>query len=708
MSDANTDSTTGGPLVVGAPGTGLGPTEPARREDVRAAAMRPVLERPRWWWPTVGVLAAIVVLGLVAWVVQLAGGLGAAGYNNKAFWAVYEADLVAFIGVSYGGAVVSAIQRHTNAAWRAPLTRIAEATALVTLPVGMLFIIPHLGSPWSVWELVWPPYWNVSSPILWDFFAVSTYLLATAVFFYLPMIPDSAISRGLLGPEHTGLHARACRRMYKAFSGQWVGGDRQRRLLHGAMGLMAIMIIPLAVSVHSVLSFAFASSSRAGYAETIFPVYFVVAALYSGVGLVVLAAAAMRRLWHLEAFIHPRHFVRLGFLLVAFGAAYLYLTFTEYLVDGYAGTSDAAAWVRQILIGRYWIPFWIYFVAAGLVPLLIMANRRTRTTKGVVAASGFVVAAMWVKRLVIVIPPATEPLVHTPVTASSLLSGNWGTYHFTWVPISITLAATAAIPLLLLILFRFVPVLAIAEMEELAGLDEAPAPVVAPAVAGLPVAKPWLDGRPTVPLSSAFRGHVSSSHARPRRAAFGAGLLGVLIAGGIVLGVVSTARAATRAPLLHVSATQLSHGTRGVELLATLEHPAGASQPAGKTASLRGISVSFSVRLGEFAGAPPLTLGTATTNAAGRALLSYQPTWTGPQVIVATATSSAGTVIASATTRFTAITAAHPFAGAIEAVRPDGKIGQAVVAVLLVVVGLLWITLVAVVVRVRLGLAAAR
>ncbi|MDA8357389.1 MAG: polysulfide reductase NrfD [Actinomycetota bacterium] len=441
---------------------------PAVLEDVRAAAMRPVLETPRWWWPTVGALGALVLLGIAAWVVQVADGLGVAGYNNQAFWAVYEADLVAFIGVSYGGAVVSAVLRITKATWRAPLTRIAEATALVTLPVGMLFIVPHLGSPWRIWELVWPPYWNLSSPILWDFFAVSTYLLATAVFFYLPLIPDSAVAKGWLGPERRGLRARFCRRLYQALGGRWRGSTSDRRLLHGAIGLVAVMIIPMAVSVHSVLSFAFASSSRAGYLETIFPVYFVVAALYTGIALVVLSIAACRRLYHLEAFVHPRHFVRLGFLLAAFGAAYLYLTFTEYLIDGYSGTIDNAAWVRQVLVGRYWIPFWFYFVAAGLLPLLIIALRRLRTAKGVVVASGLVVFAMWVKRLVIVIPPATEPLVRSPLAATGVLAQDWGTYHFTWVPISVTVAATAAIPLALLVLFRFVPVLPVTEMEELA------------------------------------------------------------------------------------------------------------------------------------------------------------------------------------------------------------------------------------------------
>ena len=436
--------------------------------DLRAVAMRPVLETPRWWWPSIGVLTVIVLGGIAAWIYQVANGLGTAGYNDGAFWAIYEANLVTFIGVSYGGAVVSAILRLTHAAWRAPLTRIAEATALVTLPIGMVFIIPHLGDPSRIWELVWPPYWNLTSPILWDFFAVSTYLLATIVFFYLPLVPDAAIALERFDDEVPSTRVKVRKSLYRVLVGRFGGTPYERRRLNGAIGLIAIMIIPMAVSVHSVLSFAFASSSRAGYMETILPVYFVVAALYSGVALVVLTVAASRKLFHLEAFVTPRHFVRLGFLMIAFGAAYLYLTFTEYLIDGYSGTAGASAWVYQIVVGRYAIPFWIYFVAGGIAPLFIMMFRRFRTTSGVVVASFLVVAALWIKRLVIVIPPATEPLVNSPLAKGGVLAGNWGTYHFTWVPISITIAATAAIPLLLLVVFRFVPILSMAEMEELA------------------------------------------------------------------------------------------------------------------------------------------------------------------------------------------------------------------------------------------------
>ena len=444
------------------------PAEHRVDHELRSAVLRPVLETPRWWWPSILVLGAVVVLGIVAWIFQLAHGLGSAGYNNGAFWGIYESNLVAFIGVSYGGAVVSAILRLTHQGWRAPLTRIAEATALVTLPIGMIFIIPHLGNPGKIWELIWPPYWNLSSPILWDFFAVSTYLMATIVFFYLPLVPDAQVVLTQLDAEVPSTRVRVRQTLYRVLVGRFGGTPTERRRLNGSIGLLAIMIIPMAVSVHSVLSFAFASSSRPGYMETILPVYFVVAALYSGVALVVLSVAAVRKLYHLESYISSRHFVRLGFLMIAFGAAYLYLTFTEYLIDGYSNTAGPAAWVYQIIAGRYWVPFWFYFVAGGLVPILIMAIKPLRTMTGVTVASVLVVLSLWVKRLVIVIPPATEPIVRAATKGSGAVSGLWGTFHFTWVPISITVAATAAIPLLLLIVFRFVPALSVTEMEEVA------------------------------------------------------------------------------------------------------------------------------------------------------------------------------------------------------------------------------------------------
>ena len=432
----------------------------------REASLRPFAQPSRAWWLVVGALSAVVMTGIAAWVVQLRGGMGVAGYSDQAFWAIYIADVVTFIGVSYGGAVVSAILRLTGATWRAPLTRLAEGTAVVTVLIGAALIIPHIGNPILLWELVTRP--NLSAPVFWDFVAVMTYTAASIVFFALPLVPDMAV----LGQEHGNRLSRRRARLYAAVSRGWVGAQRQRRVLAGALGLVSIMIIPLAVSVHSVLAWAFATTSRPWWHESIWAPQFVVAALYSGVALVILVVAGFRRGYHLEGLITERHFIRLGFILATFSATYIYLTFADLLPGAYVADHGTAAVFAELLVGRLAIWFWLFAVVGGLLPLLLVALPWTRNIRGMVVAAILVVPMMWLKRILMVVGPATYDTV----------TGAFGRYHFTWVPVAITLAATAAIPLLLMLLFRVVPLLSIDEIEEINEAEaEASTPKATPA-----------------------------------------------------------------------------------------------------------------------------------------------------------------------------------------------------------------------------------
>ena len=398
----------------------------------------------------------MVGAGIAAWVVQLKGGMGVAGYNDHAFWAIYIADVVTFIGVSYGGAVVSAILRLTGATWRAPLTRLAEGTAVVTVLIGAALIIPHIANPIRLFELVTRP--NLSAPVFWDFVAVMTYTFGSIVFFALPLVPDMAI----LHADHAQRLGRRRASLYAYVSRGWVGAPRQRRVLAGALGLVSIMIIPLAVSVHSVLAWAFASTSRPWWHESIWAPQFVVAALYSGVALVILVVAGFRRGYHLQGLITPRHFVRLGFILATLSATYIYLTFADLLPGAYVADRGTAAVFTELLVGRLALWFWMFAVVGGLLPLLLVALPWTRNVPGMVIAATLVVPMMWLKRILMVVGPATYDTV----------TGTFGSYHFTWVPVAITLAATAAIPLLLMLLFRVVPLLSIDEIEEIDAMQE--------------------------------------------------------------------------------------------------------------------------------------------------------------------------------------------------------------------------------------------
>ncbi|MFZ2227125.1 MAG: NrfD/PsrC family molybdoenzyme membrane anchor subunit [Candidatus Nanopelagicaceae bacterium] len=425
-------------------------TDQLMQPSAQEASLRPFKKASKKFWIAIGLLSAVVALGIVAWIVQLREGMGVAGFSNRSFWAIDLTNVVTIIGVSYGGAVISAILLLTGASWRAPLARIAEGMAVVTVIIGAAFVFPHLGRPDRLMYMILQP--NFRSPVFWDFVAITTYMFASFVFFFLPLIPDMAILRNK-HPEELG---RGRRLLYRICSQGWISSPKQHRILRGAIGVVAILIIPLAVSVHSVLSWAFALVSRPGWHESIWAPYFVIAALYSGVALVVVITAGFRRGYHLEAFITERHFVRLGFLMAALGATYLYLTFADILPGAYVGERGVAEVVHDTLVGDYAISFWTFIFAGAILPILLVALPQTRNTAGMVVAATLIVIAMWLKRLVMV----SETSHYDQLTRSF---GQY--YQFTWVSISITLAGVAAIPLMLMLLFRVVPILAIDEID---------------------------------------------------------------------------------------------------------------------------------------------------------------------------------------------------------------------------------------------------
>ena len=641
--------------------------------DAREASLRPFGRPSRTWWLAILALSLVVLTGIAAWVVQLRGGMGVAGYSDQAFWAIYIADVVTFIGVSYGGAVVSAILRLTGATWRAPLTRLAEGTAVVTVLIGAALIVPHIGNPILLWELVTQP--NLSAPVYWDFVAVMTYTAASIVFFALPLVPDMAI----LGKEHGQRLGRRRARLYATVSRGWVGALQQRRVLAGALGLVSIMIIPLAVSVHSVLAWAFATTSRPWWHESIWAPQFVVAALYSGVALVILVVAGFRRGYHLEGLITERHFVRLGFILATLSATYIYLTFADLLPGAYVADHGTAAVFAELLVGRLAPWFWLFAVVGGLLPLLLVALPWTRNMRGMVVAATLVVPMMWLKRILMVVGPATY----------DTMTGAFGRYHFTWVPVAITLAATAAIPLLLMLLFRVVPLLSIEEIEEAEG--------------GTPIAtataRPGAGPNEPADHDSRLVGATGSA-AHRIGGALGvlllAALLGAFGVGAATPASATPARAGQGAPTITVT---------GLEAGGLMELSAALTGPGGHP--LADAEVAFAFTTTQF-GTPGRTvpLGLVTTDEAGIARLTlggdvdhlYQPTSKGPQEFIASY-AAAGTQPVTASTTVEVTVARSNYDPAPP--KPLAGVGNVLVVALFAIVAAIWLTLAAQVVRVR-------
>jgi Ni/Fe-hydrogenase subunit HybB-like protein len=649
--------------------------------EARKAVLRPFGKTGWFYKGLLTVLSVVVLVGLYAFYVQLREGMGVAGYNNRAFWAIYIADAITFIGVSYGGAVISAVLRLTGAEWRAPLTRLAEGMAVVTVLVGTALIVPHLGRPLMVWKMLTQP--NISSPELWDFIAVTTYIVGSIVFFVLPLVPDMAIVRNA-NPDELG---RFRLWLYKTVSRNWVGSLRQRKTLRGALGLISVVIIPLAVSVHSVLSWDFSLVTRPWWHESIWAPYFVVAALYSGVALVILVVAAFRRAYHLEAIITQRHFVRLGFIMAAFAATYLYLTFADMLPGAYVDEPATASIFYELIVGRYAVYFWTFFVGGGLLPLLLVALPWTRNVTGMVIAAAVVIPSMWLKRMLMVVAPANFDRV----------TEAFGDFRPTWVSGAITLAAVAAVPLGLMLLFRVVPLVSIEELDEVSGAHDEPgekdgketgeeagkateaAEVTAPQAAGTKARRVADPGRPSGRRRWLFRA---------------AGSLAVvgLAVGALGLGGATPASAADKKPVKKPAVIALTGQDTGkeVQLTATVTVD---NKPLPK------VKVDFQQASSTYKIAKFVPIGTVTTDAKGVASLMYKSPVDGSQNFTVKFAGDALTAPATANATVDVQKVQFVFDRSEEPALLSG-VGRTMVGVLLGVVVVVWLTLIAQVIRV--------
>ncbi|HEX9437267.1 MAG TPA: NrfD/PsrC family molybdoenzyme membrane anchor subunit [Candidatus Limnocylindria bacterium] len=430
-------------------------------------ALWPIGKGDRNFWIAVVILSATVAAGIAAWIYQLQNGLWVTGLNQKVSWGFYIINCVFFIGISYGGAITSAILRLTNAKWRAPLTRLAEATAVAALLVGAVYPIIDLGRPDRFLNVI--RYAQVGSPIVWDLVAIGTYTVASFIFLYLPLIPDLAVAREALGGRR-----RVLSPLYRILALGWRGTPPQHRALARGIGIMAVLIIPLAVSVHSVLAWLFAVTVRAEWHSTIFAPLFVLGAMFSGVAAVILVIAALRRVYGLEAFITAKHFRYLSYLLVALGLAYVYFMVSEYLTEGYVFAENTTPVLESLFTGAYAPAFWTFSIGGLVLPIALAAMPGRFPIARASIASLLVVAGMWLKRFLIVVPGMANPIV----------PWDWGRYQPTWVEIAITAGSAAAIPLMLIVFFRFFPVMSIHEMDEVEGTHEVAVTRRAPAFAG--------------------------------------------------------------------------------------------------------------------------------------------------------------------------------------------------------------------------------
>lgn len=419
--------------------------------DQGGPLLGPLVQSGFGYYAFVASLLILVGLGVYAYYTQLEFGLGVTGMRNMVLWGIYISNFVFFIGISHAGTLISAVLRISGAEWRRPITRMAESITVMALIIGAMFPVIDLGRPDRLLNLIM--YGRIQSPIIWDFISIATYLTGSIVYLYLPLIPDIAECRDKLD-RVSGVR----KWIYSKLSLSWVNNYEQRKILQKCISIMAVLIIPIAVSVHTVVSWIFGMTLRVGWHSAIYGPYFVVGAIFSGIATIIVAMGFFRKVYHLENYITVKHFKYLGYLLLTLDVALVYFTISEYLTVGYAGGVLETAWLESLFFGQYSTLFWSMFIAGFIIPAFIIGIPKTRTVLWIVIAAVLADIGMYIERYLIVIPTlATPEIPHL---------GHVGTYSPTWVELAITAGAFAGFVLLYTLFSKFFPIVSSWELAE--------------------------------------------------------------------------------------------------------------------------------------------------------------------------------------------------------------------------------------------------
>ena len=422
----------------------------ATTDDVLRTIGRP----GRAYAAAVAGLLAVLAVAAAAFARQVGTGLGVAGYQPPILWGVYITNFVFWIGITHSGTLISAVLFLFRARWRTGVARASEAMTVFAIMTGALFPIIHLGRPWVFYWLM--PYpnarelWvNFRSPIIWDLFAIMTYLTVSVVFLYVGLLPDIATARDRIRDWR--------RHVYRLLALGWSGSDREWHHYRSLYGLLAALAVPLAVSVHSVVSWDFATTLLPGWHSTIFGPYFVAGAIFSGVAMMITLLAPMRTLLGLERYMQTRHFDNLGKLLVVLSLVMTYAYGMEFFIAWYSGNpfEQGAYWAR--LTGPYAPLTWTMLACNSAVPLVLIARRVRTNLPALFAVAILVNVGMWLERYVIVVSSL----------AREFDPANWtGLYDPTWVEWAITAGSFALFGLLFLVFVKLFPPIAMHEIKE--------------------------------------------------------------------------------------------------------------------------------------------------------------------------------------------------------------------------------------------------
>lgn len=412
--------------------------------------MRRFTTKEKIW---IGIFLLIILWGLLGFIYMAVEGHHVTGMRDNVFWGLYIANFAYFIGISYGCALILGALRLFKVQWRLPLTRIIESVMLITAIIGPPFIILCMGRLDRLHHLLF--YGRIQSPIIWDVIAISTYIVGALLFLYLALVRDFAILRD----NKEWVMKKWRKKMYTFFSAGFVNTPRQKKILNFSIDTLAMIIIPVAVIVSSVLAWIFGLTLRPGWHSSIFGPYFVVASIFTAIAVLICMMWFFRSNMKLSDYITELHFKRMATLLFVAGAIYAYFTFSEYLTGWFSAKKLEGELIHKMFDfsgnGYGWMFLFSTFIGI-IVPLVITGIPKFKTIKNITFASIIVVLAMWVKRYLVIVPTLETPNIPIQDFRPEYLN-----YIPTWVEWSATLAAVSFFFLALLLLTKFYPIIPI-------------------------------------------------------------------------------------------------------------------------------------------------------------------------------------------------------------------------------------------------------
>jgi Ni/Fe-hydrogenase subunit HybB-like protein len=416
----------------------------------------PQLEKTsRWWYITFFAFLAIFLFGIYGLYRQIADGHIITGMRDNVVWGVYIVNFIFFMGLSYAGALISGILHLFKSNWRAPIIRMAELITIISLMIGPVFILFCIGRLERLPFLIAYP--RIQSPITWDVIAISTDLIGCILFLYLSFIEDFAKLR-----DYKALKLPKWRKkLYKVLSLGYQDTPQHYKIISNIKNIMAAMVIAIAIIVYSVLAWIFGVTLQPGWHSTIFGPYFVIAAVYSGAGMLLVLMWVFRKVYKLENYITKKHFVNVGIILLILAAFYGYFTFSDYLTKWYGSVKMDKVLIDKLFSDKYYFLFIFCNYIGILLPIVVVGFKKLRTINNIFVTAIVTVIALWINRYLIVVPT-----LETPYFPIQDVRPAWLSYSATWVEWSLIFAGISVFCMLFMLSSKFVPIISVSEMEK--------------------------------------------------------------------------------------------------------------------------------------------------------------------------------------------------------------------------------------------------